>query len=148
MGKKLIIKGADFSVNKIDLPFEVDLTGLFTFTSGTYAIGGGATSSASFKKSNTIDVSDYVGKTMNVSFCSYKSSAGERPGYYGLFFYDADNQVISNQQVYLGTDGNGSGRSVDMNIIIPDNAVGFKTTYLAEEAFADEATPFYCIIHD
>ena len=115
-------------------PVEVDLTSLFTWSSGADNGQGGNPSSSVFKRSSTIDVSTYAGKTMKVTWCAYNSSSGAQVSYNGLFFYDSNGTKISSVRVPKAEGyPNGTGYSMDDHEIeIPSNAVDFKTMYFAD----------------
>lgn len=112
-------------------PTEVDLTSLFTWTNGGYSSSGGNVSASAAKRSNTIDVSAYQGKTMVITWMAYVTASDNAPSWYGLFFYDSDDVVISNVRVPKAIDVEpASGYSIDdYEVVIPSNAVGFKTIY-------------------
>lgn len=126
-------------------PVEVDLTNLFTWEAGTYNSNGGNSSSSVFKRSSTIDISAYAGKTMKITWCAYNSSTGGQTTYYGLFFYDSNNTKISGVRVPKATGyGSSTGYSIDdYEIEIPSNAAGFKTTYFADSV-SFTISPFSC----
>lgn len=112
-------------------PTEVDLTSLFTWTNGGWGSSGGTVNASAAKRSNTIDISAYQGKTMVITWMAYATSSGNAPSWYGLFFYDAEDAVISNERVPKAVNVEpATGYSIDdYELTIPSNAVGFKTMY-------------------
>ena len=145
MGKKLVMLGADFSANGM-LYQITDITSSFSWETGTFDGGGVNKASNAFDRSNAVDISSYVGHTMRVAWCDYKTSGGEQATYYGLIFLDADSDVISISKVPLGTGSNSMGKCLSKDITIPNNAVTFKTTYIKSSYCEGEFVNFYCKI--
>ena len=125
----ILIRRANMVSGSPPQPSGVDLTSLFTWTDGAFNSSGGTASNSFMRRSNSIDISPYAGWTMKVTWMDYKTTTGGRSTGYGLFFYDADNNILYNERVPLATTGeNGTGHSIDnYEITIPSNAVGFKT---------------------
>lgn len=111
-----------------------DLTSLFTFTSGKAVIAdsdsdgfGTLYDSTSFKASENVDVSRYVGKTLEITLPIFTPSAVPEC-IYGLVFYDEDGNAIDNNlQIQVGLN------SVEIvRVEIPENAKYVRTTYYGD----------------
>lgn len=131
MGKRLIIKGADFSENGI--AGAVDITSLFsTWESGTFDNNGNDKGSSTYKRSSAVDISDYAGKKMTFTNTAYKTGAGERPVFYSIFL-DENDDLCGRIQVEFAEDAAAStGYTVVQTIDIPADAVSFRATYFDE----------------
>ena len=126
MGKRLIIKGADFSQNGIIAP--KDITSLFSvWTSGTLDVYGNNKTSSVYARSNAVDISAFVGRTMQFTNSAYQSASGDRPLFYSCFF-DADGNLISAIRVYKSNEIQ-VGYTVVDEVTIPADAKTFVATY-------------------
>jgi len=112
-----------------------DLTSLFTFTSGKAVIADSTSAgfgtlydSTSFKASENVDISRYVGKTLEITLPIYTTNAGTEC-IYGLVFFDEDeNPINTSVRIPLGLN------SVDkIQVEIPEDAKYVRTTYYADD---------------
>jgi len=103
MGKRLIIKGADFSANAITVETITVITSLFTFTdggayqtmkskNGTTAYYIGDIVPTQLWRNSVIDISEYNGKKLRLTSCRFTTSAGKMSGY-GNVFKDVNDSV-------------------------------------------------------
>ena len=134
MGKALVIVGADFSASKI----LVDLTPLFTFTSGyvlqvvningTQRLSQIVTSTAA-SLSGYIDVTAYRGKKIVWTGITWRSSGGGRPPW-GASFYASkqssptaqNTDFITNPYVwYLDSGVISDGEVMEYEMTIPQD---------------------------
>lgn len=145
MGKRLIIKGADFSANGIGGIFT-DITSLFSsWSTGTYSAYNGNTGSSSsvFDKSTKVDISSYAGKNIKFTKISYTTASIDESRY-GLAFYDTDNNFISG--IPFPKYGNTGSMGITYYSIdsIPANAKYLGVTYFNSTKLTEfEGLPFY-----
>lgn len=158
MGKKLIIKGADFSANAITVETITDITSLFNFTNGgAYQATKSQNSTTIYQigdivpsqlwRNSVVDISEYAGKTLRITSCRFTTSAGQRSGY-GNVFKDANNSVplqdgyidgmkypVDGWGDYFPVDGDATSRSttiVEKVLTIPNDAKYLCVSYPTE----------------
>ena len=97
MGKKLIIKGADFSAVSVNALTYDDLTSSLSWTSGKYlnscsasaSFGNQTNSSAGTSVSNKVDISAYPYIIISIQSCEASTNTAR-----GLVFYNSSNAPI------------------------------------------------------
>ena len=95
MGKKLIFKDADFSVNALEASGDyTDITSLFTFTNGkAYSANTGELVTSTYFRYASANVSQYAGKTLKIAFASFTTSGGTVSGF-GDVVKDGGGSII------------------------------------------------------
>lgn len=126
MGKKIIVKGADFSANGFMEP-EV-LSPTWTDSKALVARDssqdyGDAKTSTTFKISNKLDVGQHL--TLTYTRPNFTTGGGVQSGY-GTVFYDSSNNPVGGDEIPKGT-----GVMV-VTINIPENAATVAFTYFME----------------
>lgn len=138
MGKTLIIKGADFSENRIEekVHVNVNITELFLFTDNNLIVSVGSdplfgklSASSVSAASNFVDVSKY--KTLSVNVVNYNKNSGKG----GICFYTDSNEnaVISGSGI-VNYDPSADNNTMKVqNIAVPINAKYVRLTVLMTE---------------
>lgn len=162
MGKKLIIKGADFSANAIDLINWTDITSSITFNSSgkrqyIHYPGGSLSDAYQYQSSLSdsyriavADVSSYVGKRIKLHTSDSAKASSYQGGLYRKCFASAitslpwtsttnlQNAVTAVEHI----DGKGGSAStaVDFILTVPQGAVYlvFTTTLQSQTTLAVE----------
>lgn len=150
MGKKLIIKGADFSVNGI--PSPVDITGLFTWTNnyGISINSGLIIASTTFKctpMDKGVDIRNYIGRTIKITIPRYNTSQGAQPGFGHIILDSVENILRSYQMPLYSEDPDivSQGDVVIVSGVIPDNAKVIRATFYMDDS-EWMTQPFKCEI--
>lgn len=159
MGKKIIVKGADFSnvcVGRanINSHFVFDLkpyTGNHFMESGaTPESPKRITNTASFTGSELIDVSAFQGKKMRLTFFKYKNSIDGVTAEGYLFcnvFFNENNEAISVIQCGVDVENHSRAYADEIIIDVPNDAVTFSAAYVVDSKRAAwDIPPFNCEI--
>jgi hypothetical protein len=135
MGKKLIIKGADFSENGIFVNLLPTWTNSKAYVSdSSSATFGQLSNSSQFKASDKIELPAGVG-SIKYTRPVYTTSAGYKSGF-GLVFWDATNTAISGDDIPKGD------RDVQVvTISIPASAKYVSFTYFMDTEVEFFASP-------
>lgn len=136
----------------------IDITSLFSFTDNLAVVvnspdfqGYATFQTTVFKLSNSVDLSQYIGRKIRFTTCSYKTASGEQPKFGSVFTEskpENNSPIIESYQFPLYDDGSPStGTSIVVEMAIPDNGAFFTTTYFMD-AKAQEfgADTFKCEI--
>lgn len=150
MGKKLIIKGADFSANGV--PSPIDITGLFPWVNN-YGISvqtNGLTWSQAFKctpQGKGVDISNYIGRTLKITIPRYNTSQATQP-WFGHVILNSEDEIIWTYRMPLYSEEpsvTSQGDVVIVSGVIPDKAKVIRATfYLDESEWITQ--PFKCEI--
>lgn len=144
MGKRLIIKGADFSANAVDGIFT-DITGMFnSWSAGTYSANNGNSGSSStvFKKNAKVDVSAYAGKEIRFTKVNYTTSSLNE-SLYGLAFYNSSNTFISGIKFPKNENVAGSAATYFAIGTVPQGTKYIGVTYLNDAKIEEiDGLPF------
>lgn len=149
MGKKLIVKDADFSENGISS--YTDISYLFdTWTSGALNANGNIASSAVFHVSDSVDISQYAGKKMKFTNAAYKTATGNQPEYF-TYFYDSNGDSITGTRIRVQAApeaAKGTGYTVEEEVTLPSNVSTVRFTYFDEDGTASFAfDAFSCSVN-
>lgn len=165
MGKKLIIKGADFSINAIGridpTPTPIiDISDLFTWkeswaiqvTSASttpYDRRSIPTTSSVAKTSQPLDVTEYRGKTLRFTGMAWQASSGLRTRW-GSQFYSSlpsiespeTTKFIEEPFYWCEDSGTPSWGYVveDVELVIPEDAEYFVTTFFMDSTLPSGAS--------
>lgn len=136
MGKKIIIKDADFSTNALETGSTyTDITSLFSFTDGSAysaniegGTAGNLVSSTNFSYTSSVDISAYVGRTLRITFVSFTTSGGNISNF-GDVFLDANSDALEGYLFPKDGDTPSSMTTYYKDITIPATAKYFLVTY-------------------
>lgn len=124
MGKKLIIKGADFSENALAKVGFIDITDQFLLYKANYAINVSYPSvteatSALFNILSLDISSDMVGGKLRITIPRYTTGAGDR-SFYGFGFVGTDGQTwVSTPYRYETSTSDVRGEAFIDEVVIP-----------------------------
>lgn len=139
MGKKLIIKGADFSVNGI--PSPVDITGRFSWEDGggISIQTGNINPSQAFKctpQGEGVDISNYIGRTIKITIPRYNTTSGAQ-ALFGHVILNSEGDIVRALQFPLYSEDpsvTSQGDVIVVSAVIPDTAKFMKATFFKDES--------------
>lgn len=152
MGKKLIIKGADFSSNGI-IGYYEDISSMFSFENGIAYSSQGAENDLSTMESGVfgsckVDLSSYIGKKLIISLAKYTASSGLVSGYRNLLLQN-DSTSVASEIIIVDINGEPShGTSESKTINITEDSKVIAWSYFNKAKQADYSSPFYAYISD
>ena len=154
MGKKLVIKGADFSANGIN-PM-VDISELFSFENGMVYSSNTQqglpseellqTVTSAVYGSCMVDLSAYVGKTITISHSMYSSSAGTISSFRCLLLASADAPEANEIIVVEKFTSPSKGTSVEIKREITKENKFFAWSYFKKDKQTEFSSPFYAYV--
>lgn len=147
MGKKLIFKDADFSVNALETSGDyTDITSLFTFTNGkAWSANTGELVTSTYFRYASADVSQYAGKTLKIAFANFTTSGGAVSGF-GDVVKDGGGSII--QSWGFPKDAS-TGPSLSLyykEITLPSNATTLCVTYAQTSKIPAGGLQFACYV--
>lgn len=104
MGKRLIVRGANFSVNALEGGTTTNITSLFTLNESSHpwtVTNGSHTSSASSlfcAVENLVDISSYAGKILRITSCKFTPTNGNRSNF-GHIFQDSEGNHLEEKDI-------------------------------------------------
>lgn len=153
MGKKLIFKDADFSVNAIEAGSDwLDITNLFTTWTNQkpYSVTSGDTitgTSIYFKGCAAVDISAYAGRKMRVAFVAFTTSGGAISNF-GHIVKDANNTKLE-ALAFPMNGAAGSMRTYYYDYNIPSSANYFCASYPTNSKITEiGGLPFACYVEN
>lgn len=104
MGKRLIVKGADFSVNALEGGTMTNITSLFTLNESSHpwsvTTGSHASSQSTYfcAVEDLVDISSYVGKTLRITSCKFTPTSGNISNF-GHIFQDSGGNHLTDKDI-------------------------------------------------
>lgn len=144
MGKRLIIKGADFAANGI--ASEVDITGMFSFENGMAFIGNGTSLESAVFGNCIVDLSDYIGSKVKITMAKYTAASGGQSGYVCYAVASEDHAVWGNAIIIEESSTPGLGSSCMMTIDVTDDTKILLWSYFRAKKQAEYGCPFRAVV--